>query len=229
LHDVGITARLVSPEQLVAINEANRDNWAPLISVIDHREYPTRDNEMTSLVGYDADGRAVATSVVRRFDFTGSTVGEELRSLRMLFGPRADAMAASVTFELTAPSADRISGQILYHGGVWVHPDCRKLGLTRIMPKLNRYFAMSQQHFDYEIAMASAALLKPHVAASYSVEGSEPNYAYRLNGNAVWDGMFNWSSRAWILQTLCQDLTTMAAESPLNYIGSDQQMPGAIA
>lgn len=209
LFDEGIAVRSVEPQTLVEVNEANRDSWPPLFGAMDYRQQPITSDDMSTLVGYDRDGLAVATTAVRRLDYSKTNAFDELTSLRLIFGDKAKEMRAIAAFELTAPSAPRITGRILYHGGVWVHPRYRKHGLTRIMPKLNRYFALSNRTYDFEIAMASAALLKPHVAKSYSVEASEPYYAYLENGHKIYDGVFNWSSRDWILATLKKDLTAM--------------------
>jgi hypothetical protein len=229
LLDLDLTARLVAPEELAWINDVNRDTWPPLISVVDHRAFPPAANEMQCLACYDRDGIAVATSAVRRFDLTHSNVAAELTSLRLLFGPRADAMSSTVEFILTAPSAAQIKGQILYHGGVWVHPRLRKSGITRIVPKLNRYIALAREPFDYEIALASAAVLKPHVAASYATEGSEPYYAYKSDGITRWEGVFNWLSRDWIVATLQTDLAALHLTSSREHISRDKQQPAAIA
>ncbi len=222
LFDEGITVQSVEPSTLVEVNEANRDSWPPLFGAMDYRKQPITAADMSTLIGYDRDGMAVATTAVRRLDYTTTNAYDELTSLRLIFGDTAEEMRAKSAFELTAPSAPRISGRVLYHGGVWVHPRHRKRGFTRIMPKLNRYFALSQKEFDFEIAMASAALLKPHVAKSYSVEASEPYYAYLENGRKIYDGVFNWSSRDWIIATLRQDLEEMEAVDASN-VGRDQE------
>lgn len=224
LFEEGISVQSVEPATLVEVNEANADSWPPLFGAMDHRKQPITAADMSTLVGYDRDGLAVATTAVRRFDYAQTTAYDELTSLRLIFGDRAEEMRAIAEFELTAPSAPRISGQVLYHGGVWVHPRYRKRGFTRIMPKLNRYLALSQRAFDFEIAMASAALLKPHVAKSYSVEASEPYYAYKEHGRKIYDGVFNWSSRDWIISTLRRDLEAMeAADASSSDIGRDEQ------
>ena len=229
LHEAGLTVQSVSPVTLVEINEANRDSWPPLFAAIDYRKQPIDPADMNVLVAFDRSGLAVATTAVRRLDMTGTTAADELVSMRLIFGEKAEAMREIAEFELTAPSATRISGKISYHGGVWVHPRFRKHGLTRLMPKLNRYMALAQKYVDFEIAMASAALLKPHVAASYSVEASEPYYAYKERGQKIYDGVFNWSSRDWIIATLRNDVVAMEALSTLSDIGRDQQQAARIA
>lgn len=223
LFDEGISVRSVEPRTLVEVNEANRDSWPPLFGAMDYRKQPITADDMSTLVGYDRDGMAVATTAVRRLDYSNTNAFDELTSLRLIFGDKAEEMRAIAAFELTAPSAPRITGRILYHGGVWVHPRYRKHGLTRIMPKLNRYFALSNRTYDYEIAMASAALLKPHVAKSYSVEASEPYYAYLEHGQKIYDGVFNWSSRDWIIATLKKDLAAMEDADASSDIGRGEQ------
>lgn len=229
LFEEGIRVQSVEPATLVEVNEANRESWPPLFGAMDYRKQPIAAADMSTLVGYDRDGMAVATTAVRRLDYTRTNAYDELTSLRLIFGVKAEEMRAFAEFELTAPTPPRIRGHVLYHGGVWVHPQYRKRGFTRIMPKLNRYLALAQRTFDFEIAMASAALLKPHVAKSYSVEASEPYYAYKEHGRKLYDGVFNWSSRDWIIATLRRDLEDMEQTDASGHVGRDEQVAARTA
>lgn len=223
LFEEGISVQSVDPMTLVEVNEANRDSWPPLFGAMDCRKQPITAGDMNVLVGFDRERRAVATTAIRRLDYSRTNAFDELTSLRLIFGDKAEEMRAFAELELTAPSAVRINGALTFHGGVWVHPLYRKRGFTRIMPKLNRYFTLAQRNQDFEFSMASAALLKPHVARSYSVEASEPYYAYKENGKKLYDGVFNWSSRDWIIATLQRDLAEMDEADSSGYIRGDEK------
>jgi hypothetical protein len=226
LDELGLVVERGTPEQLVQINEANRDNWPPLISNFDYREYPMKLDEVSIIVAYDRLGRPQATSGVRFFDLGTQPIGEQMRSLELYYGSRAEAVRKRREVIVDAPHADQISGRILYHGGFWIHPDSRSLGLTGIIPRLNRCLALSQFDYEHECLLASSKLTRPEVAPSYAMDGMEPSFAIKQDGKVLHSGIFSWVSKKTILEVMHDDIKRFNSMTSTG-VGRDPQVARA--
>jgi hypothetical protein len=222
--NAGIRLRSIDPIELVRINEANRETWLPLISTLDYREFPMGGDEFLAIAGYNQAGDAVATIATRRFDMRQSTLRNEAESLRLYHGAQAAEKRATTTLILTAPSGDSISGDVSYLGGLWIHPNARKLGITRLLPKLVRYLSYSQQPFDFEVGFAMANIAPGYVNIGYASQAVERGFSYEIKGAYAYDGVLAWLSRDYMLTTLAADVAEMEAASSLREIVGGQNV-----
>jgi hypothetical protein len=223
LRDAGLTPRIAGPKELLDVNEANRASWPPLLPNMDLRTFPPGPDDILSVICYSKDGEAVATVASRRYDMRGTTLKAEADSLRFYYGPRADEMRKSITFDITAPSAAHTTGLVSYLAALWVRPDHRKIGATRIMFKLCRYMSYAQWPYDYDVLGSLWDISPPHVRISYSPEGIERGFTHSIDGKLAYEGYWVWTSRAHLLQTLADDVAAAEAVSKLGHIGRDQQ------
>jgi GNAT superfamily N-acetyltransferase len=88
----------------------------------------------------DDRGNVVATSAARVYDLS-NTFGHELLSLRIFYGSPIPDVARGDSIALDAPQAEAWKGRVVYSGGVWVRPDYRRRGFTKIVPRLVRAIA----------------------------------------------------------------------------------------
>jgi hypothetical protein len=97
------------------------------------------------------------------------------RSLRLWYDtPRPDAAPLRLTVATDMPT---IAGNVGHEGGMWVHPEHRKRGLSALLPHLVRAMAFRQWNLDWQTGLAlrgvgssglvSRAYGMPHVVPCY--------------------------------------------------------------
>jgi GNAT superfamily N-acetyltransferase len=64
--------------------------------------------------------------------------------LRVFYDDPTPSAANGETVEVAAPSAEHFYGRITFSGAVWVRPDYRRHGITRIVPRLTRACAFTR-------------------------------------------------------------------------------------
>jgi hypothetical protein len=92
--------------------------------------------------GVDDSGDTVVTSASRLYDFGDRSLASELRSMRVYFA-QPQPFCAGGRAEVTAPVAEHICGRAMCSGALWVRPDYRRLGFSRIIPRLTRSYSLS--------------------------------------------------------------------------------------
>lgn len=144
-RDLGLRLRLSWDfERLVALNQQHRDSWEPLSPIFNPKYNALcRDNAFI-IEGTDELGRTVMTSAGRLYDHGDRSIADELRSLRVFYDDPAPQIAAGETVEVTAPTAEHLCGRVMFSGSVWVRPDYRRRGLTKIIPRLTRSYAFTR-------------------------------------------------------------------------------------
>src|SRR5687768_3234982 len=65
----GVRLSFVTGEELLAVNEANRATWLPLISVFDARFNDFNDGNAFFILGRDAEGDVVACQAGRLYEW----------------------------------------------------------------------------------------------------------------------------------------------------------------
>jgi hypothetical protein len=131
-------------ERLRAINKRNANNWASLSPIFDPRCGALGDDNAFWIDGTDRSGETVLTTAARFYDHRPSSLAEDLRSLRVFYDRPASLVAAGERIEVNAPAAEQIRGTAVYSGAVWVRPDYRRLGFSKIIPRLARAYALAR-------------------------------------------------------------------------------------
>jgi hypothetical protein len=147
---LGLSLSFATPEELLAINNQNRDSWRPLIGVFnpDHGGI-TRENTF-AVVGRDRTGRAVAVHAGRLFDWTkGQSFHSEGSSLRMFYADPERMKRPNETCTITAARSHLITGRVVFSGAAWIHPAFRGKGLSHIFPKLGKALAFTRFSPDF--------------------------------------------------------------------------------
>jgi hypothetical protein len=208
----GLTVSFITAMELATANDKNRSSWSSLIPVLDCRINTIKSDDIMCIGAFDADGMLVSCVAARRLDIRHS-VKSEMESLRFFYGNQAESKRQSDVFELTAPSGAWLRGSILYLGGLWVHPSARNQSLPVLMARIIRYAAVAHWDPDYEIGIATRAMLRPEVVRNHAFKAIEPGFVYRMNGEIKWEGIFFWTDRASSLRNLNADLVRYQGQS----------------
>jgi hypothetical protein len=65
---------------------------------------------------------------------------------------------------LTAVEVPLISGRVGHEGGLWVHPECRKQGLSVILPHLNRALCLREWDVDWQTGIVHRGIAEHGLA-----------------------------------------------------------------
>lgn len=156
----GITLAFADFEELVQVNEANRETWLPLIPTFDPRFAMLTKRNSFCLFGRNADGEVVTTLAVRCWDLGGSNLHEHFSSQKIYYdnpeADRGDGEHCRVTIEETKD----ISGKVAFFGAVWYRPDYRGLETPRFITRIARTYAHSVLGTDFSTATVSELVMK---------------------------------------------------------------------
>jgi hypothetical protein len=145
MRELGVWLRVSADfHRLIALNRQNRDSW-PLLSPIFNPKFNDLTGGKAFLIeGVDRLGDTVITSAGRLYDHGNRSLADDLRSLRVFCDDPAPHVAAGERVEVDAPSAEHFYGHIMFSGAVWVRPDYRRHGVTKIVPRLTRSYALTR-------------------------------------------------------------------------------------
>ena len=82
---------------------------------------------------------------------------------------------------VTAPDARVIGGVVFYGGSVWVRPDLRGNGFSKLLPRLGRAYALARWPLDWGISFVDRDLVEKGVAAGYGYK--HVSYAIAFPGS----------------------------------------------
>ncbi len=177
LREMGVRLTLGSFDELMAVNRANRDNWAPLLPLFDPALNDIDPANSVTLLGRNASGKVVVTVAARLYNLGQHTLAEEIESLRLLYRDPASVKLPDEEIQVSSPVARATRGKAVFSGAAWIHPDYRKqslldpavpvvrgLGLTKWMPDLTFSFMVPElikngtarrwyMNVDWEITM----------------------------------------------------------------------------
>jgi len=139
---IGVTLRFRADfAALVQVNRLNRASWRPLFPVFNPAYHDFLPASAIWLQGVNEGGETVATYAARALHWVDTTLGDEARSLRLFYGePRGHARAGDFAQIPKTPGAE-ISGRTAGVGALWIRPDFRGRGLTKIMSRLGKSYA----------------------------------------------------------------------------------------
>jgi hypothetical protein len=158
----GIALRVTTLDEIVHVNQKNRETWASFLPIFDPRYHGDGKPEL-AIVGENTSGDVVATMAARLYDWSGTNFSQETQALRLMYAePEKDALAGE-SWRVTALAGKGIEGQVAYSGAAWYHPTVRGIGLFEILPRVSRSLAHSLWHSDCTISISSKTLIDKRV------------------------------------------------------------------
>jgi hypothetical protein len=146
--------------ELVAVNEANRDSWLPLVPTFDPRYSNLTPETAFCIVGRDAKGDVITTQCGRYWDLGPTNLADHLASLRFYYEDPDSQRGSGERCEVTTPAAGQIRGRVCFTGAVWYRPDFRGREMPRFMARIARAYAYTRWATDYSTGMCSEAVMK---------------------------------------------------------------------
>jgi hypothetical protein len=170
----GVRLSLVTGQELLAVNEANRATWLPLISVFDPRFNELDDSNAFFILGRDAAGEVVACQAGRLYDWEHTNFKDECERLTMFYTDPDAMKLPGEEWTVTALAAKGTTGRVAFSGAAWYRRDYRGVGLVEWLPRLSRALAKGLWDTDVTITVMAENNVK---------KGVYPRNGYR---NAEW-------------------------------------------
>jgi hypothetical protein len=164
-RDRGVTLSFASLQDLVEANKANSDSWRPLVPVFDEALGGVTPETVFVLMGRNKDGQVVATQAARLYEWPETSLKDEGDSLRMFYADPDAAFARGDRCKITAPIAEKITGRVVFSGGIWYRRDFRGRDLGTILPRISRAYALTRWNTDFTIGMLADAVIAGGLAA----------------------------------------------------------------
>ena len=174
VRDRGVTLSFASLQDLIEANKANADSWRPLVPVFDEALGGATPQTAFVLIGRDKHGEVVATQAARLYDWPETSLKDEATSLRMFYADPDAALAREDRCEITAPIAEKITGRVVFSGGIWYRRDFRGKDLGTILPRISRAYAFTRWHSDFTLGMMGDAVIAGGLAARAGYTKVEP-------------------------------------------------------
>lgn len=165
LRKRGISLHFAPVESLMEVNRQNSDSWRPLVPIFDAEIGGFSEENGFCLLGRNQSGEIIAAQAARLYTLTDRTFKEESESLRLFYADPAKTAAPGEQCIVTAKSASKFTGRIVYSGAVWYRPDYRKQGLTSILPRLTKAYAFTKWYTDITLSFMIDDVVQQGTAA----------------------------------------------------------------
>ena len=173
-RDRGVTLSFASLQDLVEANKANSDSWRPLVPVFDEALGGVTPETVFVLMGRNKDGQVVATQAARLYEWPETSLKDEGDSLRMFYADPDAAFARGDRCKITTPIAEKITGRVVFSGGIWYRRDFRGKDLGTILPRISRAYAFTRWHSDFTLGMMGDAVIAGGLAERAGYTKIEP-------------------------------------------------------
>ena len=153
-------------QDLVDVNHRNHETWRPLLPLFD----PAVNGGVATRIRFCILGR----NALRRHRGDAGRAALSLgRTRPSTTRPRACGCStptpqrsngAGEAVEVTAPAARRITGRVVFAGGVWYRPDYRGRQLPHILPRISRAYAYTRWQHDYHTSIMAEEVYRGGMA-----------------------------------------------------------------
>ncbi len=171
---LGITLKLGTFDDILAVNRANRDSWKPLMPIYDPRYHAFDDTNSAVILGLNSAGDVVATHALRLLRLTDMNLHDYAASLALNYSDPERMKAPDERCIPTAPAMKKITGRVQYGGAFWFHPSVRKIGLAPVTMRIMRAHGYAKWKFDY----ATAFIVEGPYKGGVGQKGGHANFEW---------------------------------------------------
>jgi len=161
----GITLKFEPAIRLLQVNRQNSESWRPLVPIFDAEIGGFNDENGFVLLGYNGAGEVVAAQAARLYTLRDCTFKDEAESLRLFYADPERSKHPGEACEVNAPSANKFTGRVCYSGAVWYRPDYRGQGLTSVLPRLTKAYALTKWYTDITLSFMIEDVVEHGTAA----------------------------------------------------------------
>jgi GNAT superfamily N-acetyltransferase len=144
-RDLGVRLRLRADfEGLIEATGRDPGGWPARNPIYDPRHSNLRLDNAFWVEGIDHAGDTAIVHAARLYDWPETTVEAELRSLRVFYEDPAPHLATGEHVDIDEAEPTPVRGPAMWCGALWVRPDYRRRGLTRIIPRVTHAYAYTR-------------------------------------------------------------------------------------
>lgn len=151
-------------EELIEVNRRNPETWRPILPLFDPVSGGIDAENAFCILGHNAKGDVVATQAARLYHWQGTSFHEEAESLRLFYADPERSKAEHEAIEVTAPDAKKLTGAVIFAGGIWYRPDYRGRQLANILPWLSRAYAYTRWQHQFSCSIMAEEVHKRGMA-----------------------------------------------------------------
>lgn len=157
------------------------------------------------IVGRDGEGTVAHVQALRLDDLSNVDLAEHLGSLRAWFADPSLKAGAGTSSRCDAPTARSITGQVAYHGDIWLREDFRGRGLSTLIGRIAFGLAWAKWSPDFIYALVASWHIEKGIVDRYGYLHCEPHGSVlHLPAQGIDDDdWLVWLTRDELLKTLC--------------------------
>ncbi len=149
--------------------------------------------------GVDVSGDVVFTQAARLYDCRDTTLALLHHSLQAFYSDPAATAEDGESCVCEAPVTHAITGDVVYHGEIWLQRDYRARGLTASLPRLMLAIILLRWAPDYVFGMTQPGICTKGVSARYGYRNMQPH-------GMIWTLPSAGTLDEWIVWNDAQDL-----------------------
>jgi hypothetical protein len=193
-RDRGVTLTLSTDFDLLReVNARNQGSWHGLAPMFDSRFGGIDASNGYWMMGHDSEGNVVCTQAAHFYDLGQENLRSYIESLHLFYPDPEHQKCPNESCTVTSPSAEKITGRLVFSGSTWIHPDYRKRALPKILPRISRALALTKWDTETTISIVTLKLVEKGVAAAYGYRNIEPGVLWlnalvgpRCEATLVW-------------------------------------------
>jgi hypothetical protein len=204
----GITLSLAHPRDLRNLQEQNAKSWPLLAPWMNAKFAPLDDDNSYCLLGRDASGKLVASQGGRIYRLGDRSLRDIVDDHSLIYGRPTTPQGRDPYVTLTAPSASKLTGTIVYSGALWVAPEHRGNKLAALLPRISRAYALGKFGTETTFCVVSDQIAASPLFAMYGYTQREPGFS-------LWEGdeRFYTASLLWMPESqLVADMNATRAQ-----------------
>lgn len=184
----------------------------PLSSVFDPAVSELGTKNAFWIKGSNSEGEVVHTQAMRLNDLTGCSLADHLYQRRVAYMPPGTAVDPDRSTFGSAPAAQFITGDVCYHGELWLkggNNGLRGGGLTSALPRLALALALLEWSPDYVFGLM-------HPLAACKGLAAREGYLHLAPGGILWHQQDGASAfEEWLVWMSREDIQHVMRYSPL--------------
>lgn len=137
---------------------------------------PIKSGDGYWIIGVDENNAVALLEAARLYDLSHSNFAEHLRSLKTFYADPSVHAHPEDCCICVAPSAEKMTGKVVYHGDRWVRKDFRGQGIPKIMAGIARGASLAMWNPDFVCGLVAGRLLD---------KGSVYGYAHYEQGGSI--------------------------------------------